>query len=48
MEKDVDILEKIKLAMKSTYPIKEEENKWGGTEKRFTFYDFPAGNPLFQ
>lgn len=44
MEKDVDILEKIKLAMKSTYPIKEEENKWGGTEKRFTFYVY--GNKI--
>lgn len=38
MERDVDILFKIKEAMQSTYPISEEINKWGGTEKRFRFY----------
>ena len=38
MERDVDILYKIKEAMQSTYPISEEENKWGGAEKRFRFY----------
>lgn len=38
MERDIDILEKIKLAMKSTYPISEEKNTWGGEEKRFRFY----------
>lgn len=38
MERDVDILEKIKKVMKSTYPISEEKNKWGGIEKRFRFY----------
>lgn len=38
MERDVDILYKIKNAMKSTYPIREESNGWGGEEKKYIFY----------
>lgn len=38
MERDVDILYKIKKAMKSTYPISEQKNQHGNEEKRFVFY----------
>ena len=38
MERDVDILHKVKSAMKSTYPIREENNKCGGEEKKCIFY----------